>query len=153
MLKRTLKWCQKNLNKFNSGDSEHAYILTCGETWIYFYEFETKQQSTVWIFPFDPWPTKVVRSKNASRKIISAFFSKFGFIATVLLEDRTIKAWLHHWEEKISKRPSILRKDNASLDKVLLAMDYLKLEKIKLIIHCLYSRDLTPKDYFLFPFL
>ena len=32
-------------------------------------------------------------------------------------------------------------------------MDYLKHEKIELMIHCPYSPDLAPNDYFLFSFI
>ena len=160
-----VKWCQENLKKFNSGASKHVYdIVTCDETWIYSYEPETKQQSTVWVFPDDPRPTKVVRARSASKKMIAAFFGKSGYIATVPLEDhRTINAlWytticlpkvVAELRKKNSKRRIILHQDNASSHIASLTMDYLKREKIELMTHCPYSPDLAPNDYFLFPFI
>ena len=54
-----VKWCQENLNKFHPGASKYLYdTITCNETRIF--TFETKQQSTVWMFPGDPRRTKVV---------------------------------------------------------------------------------------------
>ena len=47
-----MKWYQENLKKFNFVGSKHVFdIVTCGETWFYSYETETKEQSTVWMFP------------------------------------------------------------------------------------------------------
>lgn len=43
-----VKWCKEMLDRFNRGASHLVYnIVTGDETWIYSYEPETKQQSTV----------------------------------------------------------------------------------------------------------
>ncbi|RLU25238.1 hypothetical protein DMN91_003331 [Ooceraea biroi] len=57
------------LKKFNRGRSHLVYnIVTGDETWIYSYEPESKQQSTVWVFQSEPKPTKVVRSRSAANE-------------------------------------------------------------------------------------
>ena len=44
-------WCKQMLKKYNGGASKDVYkIVTGDESWIYAYEPETKQQSTVWVF-------------------------------------------------------------------------------------------------------
>ncbi|GBP57141.1 hypothetical protein EVAR_33384_1 [Eumeta japonica] len=34
------------------------------ESWLYAYDPETKQQSTVWVFQNEPYPKKVIRAKS-----------------------------------------------------------------------------------------
>ena len=75
------------LKKFNRGRSNLVYnIVTGEETWIYSYEPESKQQSTVWVFQDEP--TKVVRSRSAAKQMIACFFGYTGHMTTVGLEDR-----------------------------------------------------------------
>ena len=77
------------LKKFNRRRSNLVYnIVTEGETWIYLYELESKQQSTVWIFQNELKPTKVVRSRSAAKQMIACFFGYTGHVTTVALEDR-----------------------------------------------------------------
>ena len=46
-----VKWNKEMLEKFNRDQSNLVYnIVTGDETWIYSYEPESKQQSTVWYF-------------------------------------------------------------------------------------------------------
>ena len=52
------------LQKYDRGASKHVYdIVTGDESWIYAYEPESKQQSTVWVFQDEPNPTKVARAR------------------------------------------------------------------------------------------
>ncbi|CAH2008408.1 unnamed protein product [Acanthoscelides obtectus] len=45
-----VKWCQKTLDRFNSGNSKNMYSIVNGdESWIYCYEPENKRQSAVWV--------------------------------------------------------------------------------------------------------
>ena len=61
--KARVDWCKEMLKKFNRGASKDVYkIVTGDESWIYAYEPETKQQSTVQVFQDEPNPTKVVRA-------------------------------------------------------------------------------------------
>ena len=49
------------LDKFDQGAQKYIYkIVTCDKTFIYAYEPETIQQSTVWVFQDESNPTKVV---------------------------------------------------------------------------------------------
>lgn len=151
------------LKKFDRGRSKSVYnIVTGDETWIYSYEPESKQQSTVWVFDDEPNPTKVVRSRSTSKKMIACFFGCTGHVATIPLEDRrTVNA---EWYTTIclptvfdeirknnKKRRIILHHDNASSHKARQTTEYLKEKNIELMSHCPYSPDLSPNDFFLFP--
>lgn len=68
------------------------HIFIGDETWIYSYEPESKQQSTVWVFQSKPKPTKVFRSRSAAKQMITCFFGYTEHVVTVALEDRTVNA-------------------------------------------------------------
>ncbi|GFT08475.1 metabotropic glutamate receptor [Nephila pilipes] len=82
-------WCKEMLEKYIQGTSKAVYnIYTGDESWIYAYEPETKQQSTVWVFQDEAKPTKVVRGRSTSKQMIACFFGINGHVATVALEQR-----------------------------------------------------------------
>lgn len=87
--KQRVDWRKENLKKYNHGTSKAVYnIYTIDESWIYAYEPESKQQSTVWLFQDEPNPTKVVRARSTSKQTVACFFGKNGQVATVPLQDR-----------------------------------------------------------------
>lgn len=157
-----VKWCKDMLKKFEGGRSNSVYnIVTGDESWIYSYEPETKQQSTVWVFQNEPKPTKVVRSRSVSKRMIACFFGKTGHVATVALEDRrTVNA---DWYTSIClpeviaeirrnnvNRRIIVHHDNASAHTARRTVEFLTSNNIQLMTHCPYSPDLSPNDFFLF---
>ena len=65
------------LEKCDRGASKDVYkIVTDDELWIYAYEPETKQQSTVWVFEDEPNPTKVVLGRSTLKQMVACFFGK-----------------------------------------------------------------------------
>ena len=77
------------LQKYNRGASEHVYDIVIGdESWIYAYEPESKQQSTVWMFQDEANLTKVVRAQSTSKQMTACFFRKTGHVTIVPLEQR-----------------------------------------------------------------
>ena len=82
------------LDKFDGGRSNLvSNIITGDETWIYRYDPETKQQSTVWVFDDEEPPTKVVKSRSVGKQMVAVFFRCSGIIATIpLVEQRTVTA-------------------------------------------------------------
>ncbi|CAH1960698.1 unnamed protein product [Acanthoscelides obtectus] len=71
-----VNWCQKTLDRFNSGNSKNVYSIASGDkSWIYCYEPENKRQWAVWVFQGEERPTKVIlitelRKINPERSII-----------------------------------------------------------------------------------
>ena len=63
-------------------------MVSGDESWIYSYEPENKRQSAVWVFQDEEKPTKVIRSRSVSKKMVATFVSKSGHVATIPLEDR-----------------------------------------------------------------
>ncbi|CAH1992699.1 unnamed protein product [Acanthoscelides obtectus] len=117
-----VNWCQKTLDRFNSGNSKNVYSIVSGdESWIY---CEEK-------------PTKVIRSRSVSNKMGATFVSK----AAVITELRKINP----------ERRIILHRDNASSHTAETMRQYLTEENVELLEHPSYSPDLSPNDFFTFP--
>ncbi|CAH1973101.1 unnamed protein product [Acanthoscelides obtectus] len=145
-----VNWCQKTLDRFNSGNSKNVYSIVSGdESWIYCYEPENKRQSAVWVFQDEEKPTKVIRSRT-------------GHIATIPLNDqRTVTV---DWYTTIClpkvitelrkinpERRIILHQDYASSHAAQKTRQYLTEENVELLDHPPYSPDLIPNDFFTFP--
>ena len=68
---KTCRWCIEMLKKYNGGPSKDIYkIVTDDKSWIYVYESETKEQSTMWASEDKPNPTKVVYGKSTSKQMV-----------------------------------------------------------------------------------
>ncbi|CAH1961383.1 unnamed protein product [Acanthoscelides obtectus] len=150
-----VNWCQKTLDRFNSGNSKNVYsIVSSDESWIYCYEPENKRQSAK--------SQQVICSRSVSKKMVATFVSKAGHIATIPLnEQRTVTAdWyttiflpkLITELRKINpERRIILHQDNASSHQAQKTRQYLTEEIVELLDHPPYSPDLSPNDFFTFP--
>ncbi|CAH1995147.1 unnamed protein product [Acanthoscelides obtectus] len=133
--------CQKTLDRFNSGNS--------------------KKCSAVWVLQGEENPTKVIRSRSVSKKMVATFVSKAGHIATIPLSEQiTVTA---DWYTTIClpkvitelrkinpERRIILHQDNASSHIAQRTRQYLTEENVKLLDHPAYSPDLSPNDFFTF---
>lgn len=158
-----VNWCRQTLERFRGGSSKHVYDIVSGdESWIYSYEPESKQQSTVWVFQDELKPTKVVRSRSVAKKMVASFVSKSGHVATIVLEDRrTVNAdWytticlpevISVLRKNNRNRRIILHHDNASSHTARLTKSFLEQENVSVLDHPPYSPDLSPNDFFTFP--
>ncbi|CAH2005396.1 unnamed protein product [Acanthoscelides obtectus] len=132
-----VNWCQKTLDRFDSGNSKNAFQLA------------------VWVLQGEEKPTKVIRSRSVSKKMR-------GHIATISLnEQRTVTS---DWYTTIClpkvitelrkinrERRIILHQDNASSHTTQKTRQYLTEENVELLDHPPYSPDLSPNDFFTFP--
>ncbi|CAH2016515.1 unnamed protein product [Acanthoscelides obtectus] len=157
-------WCQKTLDRFNSGNSKNVYsIVSSGdESWIYCYKPENKRQSAVWVFQSEEKPTKVIRSRSVSKKMVETFVSKAGHIATIPLNEQiTVTAdWytticlpivITQLQKINHERIIILHQHNASSHTAQKTRQYLTEENVELLDHPPYSPDLSPNDFVTFP--
>lgn len=163
--KARVDWSKEMLKKYSRGSSKQVYsIVTGDESWIYAYEPESKQQSTVWVFQDDENPTKVIRARSTSKQMVACFFGILGHVATVpLVERRTVNS---DWYTTVclpevfgeirktnGRRRITLHHDNASSHTSAQTKEFLSGQNVELMGHPAYSPDLAPNDYFLFPFV
>ncbi|CAH1995228.1 unnamed protein product, partial [Acanthoscelides obtectus] len=124
-----VNWCQKTLDRFNSGNSKNVYSI-----------------SAVWVFQGEEKPTKVIRSRSVSKKMVATFVSKAGHIATIRLnEQRTLTA---DWYTTICLPKVIteLRRVNPER-RIILHQDNASSHTAQKARH----PDLSPNDLFTFP--
>ena len=129
------------LQKFDGGKSQRVWdIVTGDETYIYQYDPETKQQSSVWLFQDQAPPSKFKRARSTSKQMMAVFFSKSGHVASVpLLERKTVTSeWyistclpqvFEAWSKRRPRtgtRGLLLHHDNASAHTAAATLDYLQ---------------------------
>ena len=54
--------------------------MTGDESWVYGYDPETKQQSSQWKRPDEPWPKKARQSRSHVKSILIIFFDCEGVV-------------------------------------------------------------------------
>ncbi|CAH1953450.1 unnamed protein product [Acanthoscelides obtectus] len=137
-------------------------IEASDESWIYCYEPENKRQSAVWVFQVEEMPTKVIRSRSLSKKMVATFVSKAGHIATIPLNgQKTVTVdWytttclpkvITELRNIIPERRIILHQDNASSHTAQKTRQYFTEENVELLDHPPYSPDLNPYGFCTFP--
>ena len=76
-----VKMCSEYCRQCNDeGDTFLNRVVTGDETWIHFFEPESKQQSSVWKHPSSPPPTKALIAKSAGKVMAVIFCDIQGII-------------------------------------------------------------------------
>ena len=85
-----IKMCHEYCRQYNDeGDTFLNRVVTCDETWIHFFEPESKQQSSVWKHPSSPSPTKALISKSAGKVMAIIFCDIQGIILNHFVPPKT----------------------------------------------------------------
>lgn len=136
-------WLREMLKKYDCGASKHVYdIVTGDKIWILAYEPENNQQSSVWVFQDEPNQTKFTGALSTSYQMVT-FFQETRYIATVFLDK--CKSVNSEWYTSVylPKVFKEIRKTNRNRR--------ITLHHDNAILYTVYSPDLTPNDFFLFP--
>ncbi|CAK1599114.1 unnamed protein product [Parnassius mnemosyne] len=149
------------VQRLNGGDLNAVFdILTCDESWIYYYDPDTKRQFAVWVFPSEEMPTKLKRVRSVGEKMVASFFGRTGHYATIILEDlKTVTAeWytnnclpvvLEKVRKKRHRSRILLHHDNAASHIAKQTIDYLATSDVELLGgHPPYSPNLAIFIYF-----
>ncbi|CAH2008263.1 unnamed protein product [Acanthoscelides obtectus] len=109
-----VNWCQKTLDRFNSGNSKNVYSIVSGdESWIYCEEN----------------PTKVFRSRSVSKKMVATFVTVTADWCTTICLPKVITEL-----RKINpERRIILHQDNASSHTAQKTRQYLTEENVEFL--------------------
>ncbi|CAH2003856.1 unnamed protein product [Acanthoscelides obtectus] len=137
-----VNWCQKTLDRFNSGNSKNLSSIVSGdESLIYCYELGNKRQSA---------PTKVIRSRSILKRKDGRDICQ----TTVTADWYTTICFPKVITELQKINPEIriiLHQDNESSHTAQRTGQYLTEENVKLLDHPPYSPNLIPNDFFTFP--
>lgn len=147
------------------GDKFLNEIVTCDETWIHFFEPESKQQSSVWKHKSSPSPVKAQLSKSAGKVMCIIFFSAQEIILTHMVPEKTtvngdyysrllkvnLLAAIRKKRPDLARSGFILHHDNAPAHESHLVKSAITELVIERLRHPPYSPDLAPCDFWLFP--
>ena len=73
--KERVRLSRQNLRVYNANEEDFlARFVTMDETWVHYFDPETRQQSMEWKHPGSPTPKKARRSTSAGKVMASVFF-------------------------------------------------------------------------------
>jgi histone-lysine N-methyltransferase SETMAR len=159
--------CLELLARYSAeGDDFLFRIITGDESFLYYYQPESKQSSKEWKRADSPPPTKLKQAKSVGKVLYSFFWDHKGIIlkeptpAGVTITKEYYANILVELHQEIKKQRRglvsagvILHHDNAPAHTSFLVSSTIHNLKYELLRHPPYSPDLAPSDYFLFPVL
>lgn len=160
-----LRVCTELLERYES-EGEHFLnkILTCDETWVHYYEPESKRQSTEWKHTSSPVRKKFKTQASAGKVMLTVFWDAEGPVFCDYLEEqRTInsqyysdmllnkvKPAMREKRRGSQRRGVILQQDNARPHTAQITRETIEKMGWEVLPHPPYSPDLAPSDFHLF---
>ena len=173
------KWVPKNLTEKHKRDRVQCCrelrqmvevdpqfferFITGDETWVYYYDPETKQQSMEWRHPGSPTPKKPRGEKSSQKMLATVFRDIHGIICIEFLprgstidSDRYIqtlkklKARIYRARPALEMQRVLFHHDNAPPHTSGKTRETIASMGWKTLPHPPYSPDLAPSDYHLF---
>ena len=162
--KERVRLSRQNLRVYNANEEDFlARFVTMVETWVHYFDPETRQQSMEWKHPGSPTPKKARRSTSAGKVMASVFWDSEGILMIDYLEKGETLTSEYYSSLLVKLREEIRRKrrgklakgvlfhqDNAPIHKAARSMATIRENGFEIIEHPPYSPDLAPSDYFLF---
>lgn len=155
--------CNENLDLLNEKWNLLHTLVTRDDTWVYYYDPETKQQSSQWEHRGSPPPVKAKVQKSDKKLMMTVFWDSKGPLLIKFLERittingaayaETLKELRDAVEEKrgVKGRNWVhLLHDDASPRTSLVARTAADENRFRWLSHTPYSPDLAPSDYYLF---
>jgi histone-lysine N-methyltransferase SETMAR len=158
--------CSEQLLHLCNRDEDNFFdrLITMDESWIHYFDPETKEASKQWKHVESPPPKKARTQPSAGKVMLSVFWDQDGVILTDYLQKgHTITGQYYSnlllklCDEIKKKRRGMLRKgilllhDNAPAHSSLVACQAARDCGYEILPHPPYSPDLAPSDFFLFP--
>lgn len=138
-------------------------IVTGDETWVYYYDPETKQESMQWKAASERPPVKAKVVKSAGKVMLTLFWDADGWIHVDWLPPKTTITGNYYANVLNELRQSIKAKrrgkvtkgvmllhDNAPAHSARVAQEALHSCKFEQLPHPPYSPDLAPSDFHVF---
>lgn len=139
-------------------------IVTMDETWMPFFNPETKRQSAQWKHTDSPPPKKFRVSASVEKMMVAMFWDSDGVILTHCVPKGTTvtgASYENVLKNKFlpalqQKRPGkaarvLFHQDNAPAHRANVTQRFLCENNFEVISHAPYSPDLAPSDFWLFP--
>ena len=157
---------QELLDRANGDDNFSKNIITGDETWVYEYDVEMEVQSSQWVSNTSPRPKKACQVRSHVKVMLTEFSDSEGVVhyEFLLPQGRTVNKEYYLEvmqclrEAVRKKRPDawwenqwMLQHYNMPSHSLFLVRDFLAKHATTVLPQPLYSPNLTPADFFLFP--
>ena len=156
---------RKMVELINSDSAVLDALVTCDESWIYCYDPETKRQSSQGKHAGSPRPKEARQSKSSHKLLMIPFLDSTGMIymqrvptGQTVNKKYYVEVLREFRKRFLGKRSALFKsgqwhfqQDNAPVHNSILVTDYLTKMGVTTLPHPLYSPDLTPCDFWLFP--
>jgi histone-lysine N-methyltransferase SETMAR len=133
-------------------------VITGGDSCIYGYDPETKQQSSQWKYPSLPWLVKARQVKSNMKSMLICFYDTDRIICKESVPPgQTVNAKFYsnvlRWkgQDKWCTNNWVLHHDKAPVLTALAVQQFLASKNMMVVPHPPYSPELAPCDFFLFP--
>ena len=157
--------CQDLKRELENDPNFLSRVITGDESWCYGYDPESKQASSQWKTPASPWPKKIRQVRSNVKTMLICFFNIQGIVHREFVpRGQTVNqefylGVLKRLRERVRRtRPELWRlgewlihHDNAPAHTALRIRQFFTSHGMTLVPHPLYSPDLAPADFFLFP--
>lgn len=155
--------CELNLSLMNQNKDFFSRVVTGDETWVHFYDPETKQESMAWTHKGSPPPKKFKVQKSAGKIMATIFWDNKGVLLIEYMPHKTTingpsyattienlrKSIVEKRRGKLAKGIFLLH-DNATPHTSKVSKAAIQKAGFQILDHPPYSPDLAPSDYFLF---
>ncbi len=156
--------CRALLNCTRGRNSILKRVITSDEAWVCSYDPESRRQSSQWLPPGAPRPTKPRHPRGGGKVLIVTFFDHKGMIHYELLRNQTVNSTvfvriLGNLHQALRNRrprarqgqPWILHMDNASAHTARRTKLHLLFSGMRTLPHPPHSPDLAPNNFWFFP--
>ncbi len=139
-------------------------VITSDKAWIYQYDPHSRRQSSQWLPPGRPRPTKERRPRAVGKVLLITFFDHRGMVYYEMLRNETVTSAvfirvLGHLHQALrihrpcprAGQPWILHMDNASVHTSRRTKLHLLFSGMRTLPHPPHSPDLVPNDFWFFP--
>ncbi len=169
-----MKLCTDNLDLVRTQPRFLEKIITCDETWVSVYEEQSKIESCQWLKKGSDRPLKAIRACSTKMTMMTVFFDACGILLVDFLPRnetmdseyycallKKLKDRIRHqrpgmWKGGVdgeTDRDYFLLQDNAGVHTSTITLAFFGQHNIDLIAHPQYSPDLSPCDFWLFPYV
>ena len=140
-------------------------IVTGDKTWIYHFQPDSKAKNKVWVSSEGDRPVIARRCKISNHMLYAIFFDSKGPVLQIPVPKGSSVTGKYYRESFLTqlvdfyqkRRPRMgvcgikLLSENAPAHKSAMVQEYLKESGLDVLDHPLYSPDLSPCDFWLFP--
>lgn len=168
--RQRIQFCVDFLDSYPNGTgSALNYVLTMDEAWFYFIETRSRLANLQWLRKGEDRDQVPRRPRSCKKVLLIPFFDRNGPIHWEYFVDQTVTKemflpLLERVQESLEMRrlwlltrrsavPFKIHMDNAPAHRSYLVRDGLARMNWPKMKHPLYSPDLSPADFFLFPLL